>query len=127
MSEELCEDFTKEFQKFGRQTWDSKHSAFQTGTHSNRDEYTAFRQTIQGFVVNCKRREIYQEELRKERGATNYDPVSIPPPGVPKDISLTLDELLGDNDGVDGMNDSHMESGKQFFDEYFGTDEEDRD
>jgi len=123
LSEELCGEFALEFQKFDRQTWDVNHpSLSDRGMPSNDDQYTDFRNTIQGFVANCRRRNIYEGKLRKELGLSRSEPVEIPSPGVPRDISVTLDDILGEQD-FEGEAYS-MGMGDEYFDTYFDTDDD---
>eukprot|EP00579_Thalassiosira_antarctica_P019782 CAMPEP_0201953164 /NCGR_PEP_ID=MMETSP0904-20121228/1635_1 /ASSEMBLY_ACC=CAM_ASM_000553 /TAXON_ID=420261 /ORGANISM="Thalassiosira antarctica, Strain CCMP982" /LENGTH=303 /DNA_ID=CAMNT_0048496981 /DNA_START=27 /DNA_END=938 /DNA_ORIENTATION=- len=124
LSEALCEDFTREFQKFDRQTWYKNHPSLSDGGYSDDDGDTDFRYTIQGFVANCRRRAIYEEEMRKERGLTNSEPVVIPSPGVPRDISVSLDDLIDEKEfggESDNPRSDSMGSGDDYFDTYFDT------
>ena len=107
LSEELCGDFTKEFKKLDPQIWDRRSSTV------DHDEKMNFRNTIQRFVVNCQRRAICEDEMRKERGVRDDEPVVTPSPGVPRDISINIDDLLGS-----GETDENS-SGDDYFDEYF--------
>jgi len=107
LSEELCGDFTREFKKLDTQVWDRKRSTI------NHDEKMNFRNTIQGFVVNCQRRAICEDEMRKERGMRDDEPVVIPSPGVSRDISINVDDLLGSGETDDNS------TGEDYFDEYF--------
>lgn len=113
LSEELCSDFSVEFQKYSRDTWDPNHPALNGGVGG--DSKTDFTSLIEGFVANCKRRSIYERELRVEQGLKDDDAVLIPPPGVPKDISVTLDDLLGNQIEGGGSD----EKDEFYFDKYF--------
>ena len=108
LSEELCEDFAKEFKKFNRRTWDENHPSLSSGgmpNDSNNDDGRHFRNTIQGFVANCRRRRLYEKEIRTERGLSDDFFVAIPPPGVPSDIAVILDDLLEEKEYNEvGMN-----------------------
>lgn len=114
LSEELCHDFTVEFQKYSRDTWDANHPALTGGVRSDnkRSEFTSL---IQGFVANCRRRSIYEQELRAEQGLREDEPVVVPAPGVPKDISVSLDDLMGDKIEGSGSNGDD----EFYFDKYF--------
>ena len=116
LSEELCNDFSVEFKKYNRDTWDKNHPALTGGVANRNEKRTDFIMTVEGFVANCKRRAIYEKELRREHGLRDDEPVVIPSPGVPKDISVTLDDLIGDK-LVDG--EDNDESGEFYFDNYF--------
>ena len=115
LSEELCEDFTKEFQKLDPQIL----------TNMNDDASAPFRSTIKDFVTNCKRRAIYEEEIRKERGLSDEEPVVIPPPGVSKSISVSLDDLLEDGELGNSTNDGDVTDFETYFD--MGGDDEQKD
>eukprot|EP00571_Detonula_confervacea_P017461 CAMPEP_0172303498 /NCGR_PEP_ID=MMETSP1058-20130122/5027_1 /TAXON_ID=83371 /ORGANISM="Detonula confervacea, Strain CCMP 353" /LENGTH=302 /DNA_ID=CAMNT_0013014335 /DNA_START=20 /DNA_END=928 /DNA_ORIENTATION=- len=122
LSEELCGDFTKEFQKFDSQIWNKNHPSLSGGGHTTDDGQSDFRNTIQGFVANCRRRAICEEELRTERGLRGSDVVAIPSPGVPRDISVSLDDLLGKEEfGTDSERD---DDGDEYFDTYFDMDDD---
>lgn len=120
LSEELCVDFTTEFKKIDSQVWDKNHPSVSGGSRRNGDGGSDLRDTIQGFVANCRRRAIFEEELRKDHGLRSNDVVVLPSP-VPRDISVSLQALLGeeeieaDNEGVDG---------DDYFGTYFGMDED---
>lgn len=127
LSEELCGDFTREFQKFDRQVWDRNHPSLTGGVQTNDDGEHDFRNTMQGFVVNCRRRAIYEEELRKEQGLRSDDPVVVPSPGVPRDISVSIDDLLGEKESGGNTGDADGD-GDDYFDTYFdGRDDEEQD
>jgi hypothetical protein len=119
LSEQLCRDFTQEFQKYDRQIWNSKHPSLTGGDVSGGGDGGEFRELIQSFVANCKRREIYEKEIRTEQGLGPTDPVIIPTPGVPRDISVTLDDLLSSKESGDNAN--YTDSGDEFFDTYFDS------
>ena len=88
---------------------------------SNKDGGRDFRNTIQGFVANCRRRRLYEREIQIERGLSNENFVAIPPPGVPSDIAVSLDDLLEEEKYNEvGMN------GDDYFDTPFnmGDDEQ---
>jgi len=61
----------------------------------------------------CQRRAICEDELRKERGMRDDEPVVIPSPGVSRDISINVDDLLGSGETDDNS------TGEDYFDEYF--------
>lgn len=71
-----------------------------------------FRNTIQGFVSNCKRRHMYEAELRTERRFGDDYYVPIPPPGVPSEIAVSLEDLLDNEED----NQLEMKNGDDFFD-----------
>ena len=109
LSEELCGDFAKEFKKFDRRIWDENHPSLSSGGMTNNPSYDddkrEFRSTIQGFVANCRRRGLYEKEIRTERGLSDDFFVAIPPPGVPSDIAVSLDDLLEEKEYNEvGMN-----------------------
>ncbi|KAL3772258.1 hypothetical protein ACHAWU_005309 [Discostella pseudostelligera] len=127
LSEELCDEFTNEFRKFDRRVWDEKNR--HVGDVGVGGGPVDFRSTIQTFVTNCRRRHLYEEELRKEGGQggggmmsdysgdyPNDEPVIIPPPGVPSDIFVSLDDILGEVDQSDKVLDKN---GMADFDTYF--------
>ena len=84
-----------------------------------------FRELIQSFVANCKRREIYEKEIRAEQGLGPTDPVIIPTPGVPRDISVTLDDLLSTKES--GVKANDTDSSDEFFDTYFDSADDEGD
>lgn len=128
LSEQLCDDFTKEFKSYGKQFWNSRHHAMTTdNSDDNRggDEGGEFRELIQGFVANCRRREIYEKDIRQEQGLGANDEVIVPTPGVPQDIPVTLDDLFSTKDfsvNEDGDDDNN---GDDFFDTYFDDSSDD--
>ncbi len=140
LSEELCDEFTKEFRKFDRQVWDEKnnHNRRVGEKEGGGGGTVDFRSTIQTFVTNCRRRHLYEEELRKEGGGgdggggmmSDYhgdtiqtdEPVIIPPPGVPFDIFVSLDDILGEEDQGDNLLDKN---GMDDFDTYFNNNDDD--
>lgn len=123
LSEQLCRDFTKEFQQYDRTVWNSTHPSLTGGDVSGGGkDIDGFRDLIQGFVVNCKRREIYEKEIRAEQGLGEDDPVIIPTPGVPRDIPLTLDDLLSTKESGDSLHDA--DGGDEFYDTYFDSADE---
>ncbi|KAL7534619.1 hypothetical protein ACHAWF_004889 [Thalassiosira exigua] len=126
LSEELCEDFAREFRKFDREIWDKNHQSLSGGGETIEDGEHDFRNTMQGFVANCKRRAIYEGEIRKERGLGDSEPVVVPSPGVPRDISVSLDDLLG-NGEFGGNDDSGEGDGEHFYDTYFDSDDDNQD
>ena len=91
-------------------------------TDSGRRE-TDFRNTIQGFVVNCRKRAIYEDEIRKERGMRDEEILDVPPPGVPINIAVSLEDLLGDGSKM-GHNE---DNGDDYFDTYFDMSDGDSD
>jgi len=116
LSEELCGDFAKEFKKFDRQTWDANHPSLSSGgvRNANVDDGRDFRNTIQGFVANCRRRGLYEREMRITQGLGDDATVAIPPPGVPSDIVVSLDDLFEEEESNEvGMN------GDDYFDTPF--------
>ena len=122
LSEELCEDFTNEFKKFDRTIWDVNHPSLSSGSMPDSNGGKEFRNTIQGFVANCRRRRLYQAELRTERrfGYDGYVP--IPPPGVPSDIAVSLEDLM------DNEEDNQLEmNGDDFFDTPFNINHKEDD
>ena len=82
---------------------------------------------MQGFIANCRRRAIYEDELIKERGLTSNEPPVIPSSGVPREIPVTLDGLIGEQEFGDGGNDDDMHDGDDYFDRYFDMDDEKKD
>lgn len=122
LSEQLCEDFTQEFRNYDRQIWNSRHPSLTGGDVSRSEDIGGFRDLIQGFVANCQRREIYEQEIRAEQGRAEDDPVIIPSPGVPQDISVTLDDLLSTKESGGKAHD--MDGGDEFFDTYFDSTDE---
>lgn len=138
LSEELCEDFTREFQKFDRKTWDPNHPSFSGSSSSsmhsnnNNEETTTadFRSTIQGFVLNCKRRAINEDEIRKEQGLRSGGVVVIPSGGVSRDIPVSLGDLLEDGGGGGDNNNNSDDDGSSmmgddYFDSYFDNNVDD--
>ncbi|KAL3778642.1 hypothetical protein ACHAW5_007532 [Stephanodiscus triporus] len=122
LSEELCGDFAKEFKKFDRRTWDANHPSLTSGVRNvNVDDGRDFRNTILGFVANCRRRGLYEREMRITQGLGDDAIVAIPPPGVPSDIAVSLDDLFEEEERDEvGMN------GDDYFDTPFnmGDDEQ---
>ena len=125
LSEELCRDFTAEFQKYDRRTWDENHPSLSGGKHGASDEKSEFVGLVEGFVANCRRRAIYEEEIRKEQGLTEDDPVVIPPPGVPRDIPVSLDDLLQEKSAAE--NSDGIEEEDDFFERFFDGDNDETD
>ena len=123
ISEELCGDFLQEFQKFNRDTWDPNHPALSGGEGNEVNTSTGFTSMVEGFVANCKRRSIYEDELRGEQGLREDEPVLIPSPGVPRDISVSLDDLMGDN--IDNIANKKSGDDEFYFDTYFGEEFQD--
>mmetsp|Transcript_31539 Transcript_31539/g.64990 ORF Transcript_31539/g.64990 Transcript_31539/m.64990 type:complete len:315 (+) Transcript_31539:184-1128(+) len=119
LSEELCRDFSAEFKKYNRRTWDPNHQALSGGSGSGSNE-SNFKDMIEGFVVNCKRRSIYEEDLRNEQGLSKNDAVVVPSPGVPRDISVTFDDLFDNKSQESEFDDDDVD----FFDKYFDSNEE---
>lgn len=120
LSEQLCRDFRHEFQKYDKQIWNSEHPSLTGGDNmSGVGDTGQFRDLIEGFVANCKRREIYEKEIRAEQGLGPEDPVIIPTPGVPEGISVTLDDLLSMKESGDDANNTDI--GDEFFDTYFDS------
>ena len=123
LSEELCEDFTEEFKKFDRGIWDVNHPSLSSGgmPDVNNNGGKDFRNTIQGFVANCMRRRLYEREIRAEQGFSN-EITPIPPPGVPADIPVSLDDLLDDN-----LCNQVAKTGDDYFDAPFNVGDNDQD
>ncbi len=105
VSEGFCKDFTKEFQQYDRKVWNSKHPSLTGGDVSIGQNDYRYRDMIQGFVVNCKRREIYEKKVREEQGLKKRY-IVIPSPGVPRDIPVTLDDLLPAKKSCDNTQDA---------------------
>lgn len=125
LSEQLCHDFTKEFKSYGKQFWNSRHHAMTTDNNNRGgDEGGEFRELIQGFVANCRRREIYEKDIRQEQGLGANDEVIVPTPGVPQDIPVTLDDLFSTKDFSDNE-DGDNANGDDFFDTYFDDSSDD--
>lgn len=128
LSEELCGDFEREFRKCDRFTWDANHPALGGYSRSNDNgESVDFRDTILGFVANCRRRTIYENQVRRERvGGHLDDPVTLPSPGVPRDIEVGLDDLLGQDERREEEANVGMAE-NDYYDTYFGADENQQD
>jgi len=77
LSEALCTDFIKEYNKTQSEGFDWSQS------HSNMPQI----QDISAFVENCKKRQAYEDQLRNEQGLAPNQPVCIPSPGVSPDQS----------------------------------------
>ena len=77
------------------------------------------------FVANCRRREVCESELREEQGLGRHEAVSVPAPGVPR-VDVNLDDLLLDAGGSDEQDEGSNGGGGDYFDDYFGTDENDQ-
>jgi hypothetical protein len=86
LSDLLCTDFIEQYQRMDTHDWKNQ---------DDKDE--DFIQGILGFIQNCQRRGIYQDQLRAEQGLPKDAPVEIPPPGVPHDSAI-------ENHGEDGGN-----------------------
>jgi len=118
LSEQLCHDFTKEFKSYGKQFWNGRHHAMTTDNSDNGGgEGGEFRELIQGFVANCRRREIYEKDIRQEQGLGANDEVIVSSPGVPQDILVTLDDLFSTKD-LTHNEDGDDANGDDFFDTY---------
>ena len=83
ISDELCTNFMKHYATIPQDTW-RKHR----GTS---DALTA----IESFVINCQRRQIFEQSLRHERGLQpgGSARISIPSPGVPTDLDVVLADI----------------------------------
>ena len=75
VSEALCPDFIKAYHSIQSKGFDWYKSYY---------EYSQIGH-ISTFVLNCKKRKAYEEELRLEQGLDQNQPVCIPSPGVPFD------------------------------------------
>ena len=118
LSEQLCADFAEEFRRTSPGVWDRNGDIDEVG-----GEYD-FRRTIRGFIVNCRRREVCESELREERGMGRREAVSVPAPGVPR-IDVSLDDLL--LDGTDESDEGSTEDGADYFENYFGMEDNDQE
>jgi hypothetical protein len=116
LSEELCAEFSQEFQKYSLDTWDANHPALNNGGSHDSTKKSEFSSLVEGFVANCKRRSIYEKELRGEQGLRDDEPVVIPSGGVPRDITVTLDDLMEDK--IEGVNEDSRDE-EFYFDKYF--------
>ena len=76
VANELCRDFTNEYQKWPRSMWDN--SKITEEAHPSLG-------AIQNFVRNCERRRAAETRIRNEKGLTEEEPVLIP------------DQILEDN------------------------------
>jgi hypothetical protein len=86
LSDTFCSDFIEQYKRRDPHNWKMQ---------DDKDE--DFIQGILGFIQNCQRRGIYEDQLRAEQGLPKDAPVEIPPPGVPHNIVI-------ENDGEDGGN-----------------------
>jgi len=93
LADELCGDFSREYRAIPQEVW-AKH----------RGE-TPILNAIEEFVINCKRREMFEKQIKAERGIQvggAGDHVIIPPPGVPRDSVITIEDVLaGDSSEAD--------------------------
>ena len=69
VADELCVDFTREYQIWPRSMWDN--SKMTEETHPSLG-------AIQSFVENCKRRREVEAKIRSENGLGDEEPVLIP-------------------------------------------------
>lgn len=100
LSDSFCDDLTREYKRIHPpEYWKTVHSPFL--------------RHLGDFVHNCELRRSYENKLRKDRGLSTDQGVSIPPPGVP--ATLTPSDSTDDNNG-EGM------TGEDSF--TFGQDEE---
>ena len=76
VADELCRDFTYEYQKWPQSMWDN--SKITEEAHPSLG-------AIQSFVRNCERRRAAETRIRNEKGLTEEEPVLIP------------DQILEDN------------------------------
>lgn len=101
-SEELCGDFIKEYRSIPPEFW---------ATADEKSPYKVFA-AIEKFAYNCKRRQVYEQQLKDEGAAASQirfdglqgevrqlgssndndeQHIPIPSPGVPPNIHVTLD------------------------------------
>lgn len=76
IAEELCSDYIRAYQMAESKGFDWK---------APHNEYPSI-DAITTFVLNCKKRAVYEKRLRRETGKPANEPLSIPSPGVPDDI-----------------------------------------
>ncbi|KAL7465440.1 hypothetical protein ACHAXS_005754 [Conticribra weissflogii] len=100
LSEQLCGDFSAVLNRYSRRTWDPDHPTL-IGTNGTSGPVASDSEIdginmLEGFVANCKRRALYEERLRKEQGLKEDEAVVVPSPGVPRDISISFDDLFDD-------------------------------
>jgi hypothetical protein len=75
VSDALCLDFIKTYHMTQAKGFDWSKSNYQHSQISY----------IFNFVLNCKKRQAYEEQLRREQGLDQTQSVCIPSPGVPQD------------------------------------------
>ena len=84
-----------------------------------RSEYL---QALMQFHYNCQRRAAYEKQLRIEKGVGESYSIAIPPPGVPRDMSLTMDN---ENENPDDFYDPFVDqSSSQWADSLVSDKEE---
>lgn len=86
IADEFCTEFMTAYKEIPRETW-SKYR----GTNEVTD-------AIEKFVLNCKRREVFEAQLKAERGLKpggTGDHLSLPTPGVPRISDVGVDDISG--------------------------------
>jgi hypothetical protein len=78
VSDTLCRDFIEEKKTIPKTVW---------GEYN--DDAVLM---LKNFIGNCQRRQLYERQLRIERGLQPEEPVSIPAPGVPVDLVIEDEE-----------------------------------
>jgi hypothetical protein len=89
VSEALCPDSIKAY-----------HSIQSKGFDWSRSDYKNS-QLISTFVLNCKKRQAYEEKLRLARRLPQNQPVCIPSPGVPSDQPYEMEDYLPKEEIID--------------------------
>ena len=77
LADVFCHDFIQQYKTMDPQKW----------TKQDRED-EIFIQGVHGFIQNCQRRKVYEEQLRADLGISKDTPVDIPKPGVPSDIFI---------------------------------------
>uniref|UniRef100_A0A7S4K4I7 Uncharacterized protein n=1 Tax=Odontella aurita TaxID=265563 RepID=A0A7S4K4I7_9STRA len=118
ISDELCSDFIQTYQEISKETW---------STYRGKSDVI---DGIENFVLNCKKRELFEAQVRAERGLKpggTAEHLSIPPPGVPRDLDvsvgdtphhLSFEEFDGDLEAVNDKN--NLVSDWRSFDDFEG-------
>mmetsp|Transcript_3591 Transcript_3591/g.5436 ORF Transcript_3591/g.5436 Transcript_3591/m.5436 type:complete len:394 (+) Transcript_3591:85-1266(+) len=84
LSQELCVDFRKEYSRYEPQVWE-------------RQKDDLLMNAIRDVVVNCRKRDLYERQIREESGMGAEEEVLIPSPGVP--IDLDVGDMEGETEG----------------------------
>lgn len=106
IADEFCTAFMAEYKTIPQETW-SKYR----GTSDVTD-------AIENFVLNCKRREAFEAQLRTERGLKpggSGEHLPLPSPGVPRTLDVSVHDISSQPSryGENFTDASEMEDGEE--------------